>query len=158
MSQQKPSELQDETTPHTPPSPCTIGPLVEAIAIDLEQCPQGDFDTDSLEILCDNFTKLHAQLRIKHASLFIKDTRFEKEIVPPEQARQWKKLHGEYMPVMGMIDRMLRSAESVMDRDASDAELLFLRMCEIVAMMRRHLAEEDYLVCRANWDDIGGES
>ena len=60
--------------------------------------------------------------------------------------------------MLGQLDRLIRTADSVVDRPVEDTDVFFLRMRELIATLRRHEAEEDRLVSLAVWRDTGGES
>lgn len=140
-----------------PPS-TAIGPIVESIGHTLSDLSGTTLDEATLHALCDDFRKLHAQLRIHHARHLMDDKQLYPELTRPEHVHAWSRLMDECMPILGMIDRMLRAAESVLSYEADRVELLLLRMHEIVNIVRRHVAEEEWLMCQAVYQDIGGES
>ena len=76
----------------------------------------------------------------------------------PELAEEVKRLREEHPIILGKLDRMIRLVDSMPDRTLEDKEVFFLRGNELIALLRRHEAEEDRLFHLAVWRDTGGES
>ena len=102
--------------------------------------------------------KLHAQLRIHHADGFRRGTVDATIDTPPELVETLKRLKGERPQILGDLDRLIRGAEFMADASLEDRDVYILRVRELVAMLRRHQAEEERLFFLAVWRDTGGES
>ena len=77
---------------------------------------------------------------------------------PPELVEEMNQLRGEHPMIIGLLDRLIRSAELMADRPVEDKDVFVMRARELIAVLRRHLAEEDRLFYLAVWRDTGGES
>ncbi|MGB0714346.1 MAG: hypothetical protein ACPGXK_00605 [Phycisphaerae bacterium] len=135
-----------------------VGPIISAIGDKLESLTATSIDESRLESLREDFRKLHAQLRIHHARYLMDDKQLYPDLTRPEHVHAWSRLMDECMPILGMIDRTLRTSDSILSYGADQTHLLLLRMQEIVSIVRRHVAEEEWLLCQAVYQDIGGES
>ena len=147
------NEVTNETT--SDGSIAGIGTLVEELDSALDYMPEGVCDAARLEAFCDSFRRLHARIRMRQAATYINGP---EDLSCPGHVRDWTRLREEYHPLMGMIDRLIRSVEANLASGVFDDELLYLRMKEIVAITRRHIAEEEHLFASGVWDEIGGES
>ena len=108
--------------------------------------------------LGDDLRRLHAQTRIHHAAGFRRGDLDASINPPPEQAETLKRLECERRQILGDLDRLIRASEFVVDASLEDRDVFVLRVKELLAMMRRHHAEEDRLFFLAVWRDTGGES
>lgn len=116
------------------------------------------FDADYFEELSGRFRQLHVQIRTHDAAQYMSADSLSAETVLPELSEEMNRLRGEHFQFLGILDRLIRSAGSMADRPMEDKEVFFLRGRELVAMLRRHEAEEDRLFYLALWRDTGGES
>jgi len=115
-------------------------------------------DPESLKQMRSVLFALHAQVRVLHAAGCLQKSQAGTDALPPEHARDWTRLSNECFAILGLIDRVLQSTESVLQYGEAEEELLLLRVCEVVAIVKRHVAEEENLLYRAVWQDVGGES
>ena len=114
------------------------------------------FDTFGTEL-----RRLHARIRIHDA---VKPLQGDNggfgpsSALPPELVEEMNQLRGEHPMIIGQLDRLIRLAESMADRPVEDKDLFVMRARELIAVLRRHQAEEDRLFYLAVWRDTGGES
>jgi len=79
-------------------------------------------------------------------------------VLLPELVEERTRLREEITHLIGQLDRILRTADSILMNADDDIDLFMLRVRELGATVRRHEAEEDRLMFRSGWVDIGGES
>ena len=113
-------------------------------------------DAGLLEQLGEALRSLHARLRIHHATDF--HVAGEVEALAPQLGEDRKRLSAEHQTILGMLDRCIRCGESIADQPIEEQAVFFLRIQEVIAVIRRHEAEEDRLLYLAVWRDTGGES
>ena len=125
-----------------------------------EEVSNDTLDSDFVGPLGEEMRRLHAQIRAHHASGFIQFSQYGDgdEGCPPEFSDDIARLGGEHLHFLGELDRLIRCAEFMADRSLEDKEVFVLRGRELLAMLRRHEAEEDRLFYLAMWRDTGGES
>lgn len=123
----------------------------------LDQASDHVFDAEYFEKLERELKRLHARFRTHHAEdRFAEDD--NEASVAPELAEEVKRLRGEHAIIIGQLDRLIRCAESMVDRTLEDKDVFVLRGRELIALLRRHEAEEDRLFYLSVWRDTGGES
>lgn len=115
------------------------------------------FDAGHFEALARELLVLHARVRSHHAAGELTAAQSAVDI-PPEYARDIDRLRDEHSEMIGRIDRIIRATDSIVDQTLEDKEVFVLRGRELLAMLRRHEAEEDRLFYLAVWRDVGGES
>jgi hypothetical protein len=114
-------------------------------------------DPDVFELLEQEFRRLHARIRTHHAVDCLSS--YERgPMVPAEWTGEWLRLRAEHPHLLGQLDWLLRHIGSVADQPIEDREVFTLRVRELIAVLRRHDAEEDRLFALALWHDTGGES
>ncbi len=113
-------------------------------------------DKASCEVLKDELKRLHARFRAHDAAGYFSPSDPVPD-VPPELAIQVENLRAEHQPILGQLDWLVRNAGSIADRSAEDQEVFVLRLRELIAILRRHEAEEDRVFYLANWRETGGE-
>lgn len=132
-------------------------PVKSALA-SLEDCliqMNDDWREDGLEEIVSNLRRLHAGLRSRHAAGILAE---DQSALLPELVEERTRLREEIIHLIGQLDRILRTADSILMNADDDIDLFMLRVREMGATVRRHEAEEDRLLFRSGWDDIGGES
>jgi len=115
------------------------------------------FDAADFETICDELGRLHARIRMHHAAICL-EAGGGGEPLPPELAGERDRLVSEYTAILGLLDVIIRSGDAISDRPIEDKDVFFLRVYELIAVLRRHMAEEDRLFYLAVWREIGGES
>ncbi len=139
-----------------PPNETTMELLRRIDALLHDAIPDAPLDTLRAEALYDELKRLHAHVRSHQAADWI--TPDAAAPLSPEFTDERKRLTDEHMTILGSLDRIIRAAETVADRSLEDNEVFVLRVRELVAIIRRHTAEEDRLFYLSTWRDIGGES
>jgi len=102
--------------------------------------------------------RLHAGIRIAHAADVLTSDDLGGTPIPPELVSDLTRLRGEHRMLLGMLDRLIRAVDLMSDLTLEDKDVFFLRVRELLAILRRHEAEENRLVYVAVWSDTGGES
>lgn len=114
-------------------------------------------DADDYEALGSELGHLHALIRLHHPA-GMRAASMSADEMPPEFSSDLDRLLSEHTTILGLLDRIIRTVSSMADRPIEDKEVFFLRVHELVAIVRRHEAEEDRLFYLAVWRDVGGES
>lgn len=128
--------------------------LLEAM---LDQAPDHTFDTAYFEEVGKKLRRLHARLRIHHAVDYAR-AGGKQSAITPELQGDLTRLRAEHPAILRQNDRLVRSVEAMADRTLEDKEVFLLRGRELIAMLRRHEAEEDRLLYLSVWRDTGGEA
>lgn len=110
-----------------------------------------------LNTLGDGLRELHARVREHHAASRLTESEDGTHIAP-EYLDALTKLSDEHSHLLGMLDRLVRIVDSMPDRQIEDRDVFFLSIRELIAVLRRHEAEEDRLFALSMWRDTGGES
>ena len=113
-------------------------------------------DPEFAESLSEQLRVLHARFRT-HTAADIR-ARDEGLEIAPHLVDDFKRLREEHVSVLGSLDRLIRSTESIGDASLEDKEVFVLRVIELIATLRRHMAEDDRIFYFSMWQDIGGES
>ncbi|MBI4718865.1 MAG: hypothetical protein HY763_13750 [Planctomycetes bacterium] len=108
--------------------------------------------------LAEMLRTLHGRIRIHHAATCLSASGDTTEPLPPECIEELTRLSGEHSAILGHLDRLVRAVDSMHDRPQEDRDVFFLRLRELIAIVRRHEAEEDRVFYLALWRDTGGES
>lgn len=145
---------QHPTRPRTDDS---IKASLGLLEVMLDHAADRMFDADFFEELGTELRRLHARMRIHHAAEYAGSAPTA-DLVPPELSEEWNRLRAEHPIFLGQLDRLIRSVDSMADRTLEDKEVFLLRGRELIAMLRRHEAEEDRLFYLAVWHETGGES
>ncbi len=103
------------------------------------------------------FRQLHARIRAHHAADYL-GSPHPGVAVPAEWAHDWTRLRDEHPRILGQLDWLIRRDEAIADQPVEDRDVFLLRVRELIAVLRRHEAEEDRLFALALWHDTGGES
>lgn len=116
------------------------------------------FEADYFAELDSELRGLHAHIRSQHGADAIAAGDFGGGPVPPELDGDYDRLRAEHTAMLGSLDRITRSIESLVDLPLEDKDVCFMRVRELIATLRRHEAEENRLCYLAVWRDVGGES
>ena len=106
--------------------------------------------------LGDELCRLHARFRAHDAAGYFSSVD-PVEVIHPELVTEVNRLRGEHGTILGQLDWLVRSAGSIADRASEDQEVFLLRLRELVAVLRRHEAEEDRVFFLTMWRETGGE-
>lgn len=120
--------------------------------------PERGPDAAYFATLANEFTCLHARIRAQHAATCLQTPEGQPPVIPPELTEEWDRLCGEHAHLLGMLDYLIRQVDSIADQGTEDKDVFILRVKELIAVLRRHDAEEDRLYDIALWKDTGGES
>ncbi|MFQ5494657.1 MAG: hypothetical protein ACE5EX_04685 [Phycisphaerae bacterium] len=145
---QNPQSRQDPTKDTTEASLAALETLFDRAAGDM-------LDSEIFEAIEAELRRLHARIRIHHSAdqILANQDQFG-----PELAEELNRLRSEHPTIIGLLDRLIRLAESIPDRTLEDKEVFILRGREVIAFLRRHEAEEDRLFYLSVWRETGGES
>ncbi|MFQ5592255.1 MAG: hypothetical protein ACE5HE_13920 [Phycisphaerae bacterium] len=124
----------------------------------LDEAADHLFDADYFEEIGRELRRLHARIRMHHAADYVGASPDDPNALPPELSEELNRLRAEHPLFLGQLDRLVRSVDAMADRSLEDKEVFILRARELIAMLRRHEAEEDRLFYLAVWRDTGGES
>ncbi len=124
----------------------------------LDGMPERMFDHDFYEELDAELHRFHARLRTHHAVEAYHAGGESIAQISPEYADQIARLRSEHSVILGILDRLIRCVESMCDQPLEDKEVFAMRTRELIAVVRRHEAEEDRLFYLSLWRDTGGES
>ena len=109
-------------------------------------------------VLAEEFKQLHAHIRAHHAADSLRTTATPGAVIPSELTQEWDRLRVEHPRILGQLDWLIRHVDAIADQSVEDKEVFILRVRELIAVLRRHEAEEDRLFDLALWHDTGGES
>ena len=142
------------------PSDCTEDQSVKLILNNLQSlftdAPRRQLEPEFFEELATQLRALHAQIRIHHAVGQLCPE--ESAPASPELMDDYVRLTEEHPVILGKLDRVIRAVDSMSDQTLEDKEVFFLRGLEVIALTRRHEAEEDRIFFLSIWRDTGGES
>ncbi len=136
----------------------TIKSSLAAIEILVQEGSWQTFDIAGFEAVEEALRHLHAKIRVHHAVDALCGTQVDGEACRPELADDQARLAREHTTILGMLDRIIRAAGTMADRTLEDREVFFARIREMIAIVRRHEAEEDRIIHLSMWRDMGGES
>ena len=124
----------------------------------LEAGAERDAEAARFAAFADEFRQLHAHIRAHDAADYLRTTAAPVGIIPSELTQEWDRLRGEHPRILGQLDWLIRHVDAIADQSVEDKEVFLLRVRELIAVLRRHDAEEDRLFAIAVWHDTGGES
>lgn len=113
-------------------------------------------DSAACEVLGDELRRLHARFRAHDAAGYFSRLGPERPI-PPEYVEQVHRLRDEHRPLLGQLDWLVRNVTSISDRALEDQDVFVLRARELIAVLRRHEAEENRVFFLGMWRETGGE-
>ncbi len=109
------------------------------------------------EVLGTEFRRLHARIRAHHGMGSL-NPQGPAGRLPLEVQNEWSRLRDEHPRILGQLDWLIRHVDSVADQCDEDYDVFVLRARELIAVLRRHDAEEDRVLAMAIWYETGGES
>lgn len=75
----------------------------------------------------------------------------------PELNSELRRIRAEHPHMMGLCDWLTRYVDSIANQSEEDQEVFLLRVRELIAVFRRHEAEEDRIYYRSAYEENGGE-
>jgi len=136
----------------------SMSDALNALESVIERMPDSMFQSSYFDDLGAQLRQLHVRLRSHHAVEAYHAGGDSIAQIAPEYADQIARLHAEHSVILGMLDRLIRSVETVADQPLEDKEVFAMRARELIAVVGRHEAEEDRLFYLSLWRDTGGES
>ena len=124
----------------------------------LAAAPDLASDAAYFATLSNEFRSLHARIRAHHGAMCLQPPEGQPPVIPAERTEEWNRLCEEHVHILGMLDLLIRHVESIADQGTEDKDVFILRVKELIAVLRRHEAEEDRLYAIALCRDTGGES
>lgn len=118
--------------------------------------------TTTLEVeffahLVQRLKSVHAILRARQAQNYLGEPLERFEVDAPALACIAERLRSENSVLIGRLDSLIHTGESVSDHAPEDQQVFFLRVREFSAIMRRHDGEEERMFAVALWRDTGGD-
>jgi len=113
-------------------------------------------DVGCCDELSAELRRLHARFRAHDAGGYFSSSD-PAPVVPPELVEEVERLRSEHRPILGQLDWLVRHVVGIADRSMEDQEVLVLRLRELIAVLRRHEAEESRVFFLAMWRETGGE-
>ena len=123
----------------------------------LGNAPRPDADPPNYLLLDAELRKLHARFRVHQASDFFNAQTNPAVAAAPQLGDEFTRLGAEHTRILGLLDWLLRHVDAMPDLPVEDRDVFLLRLREMIAVLRRHEAEEDRLLLTL-WHDTGGES
>ncbi len=131
----------------------SIASLNELVNASADRLVDDEFFTD----VADDLGVLHARFRAHAATDLFGAAREATDSFPLELSGDLERLRGEHQHILGQLDVLVRSVEWISQRTLEDKDVFVLRARELIAVLNRHVAEEDRLFYLALWRDTGGE-
>jgi hypothetical protein len=131
----------------------SIASLNELVNADAERLVDDEFFGD----VSDELGVLHARFRTHAATDMFGAAREAGNSFPPELTDDLERLRSEHQCILGQLDWLARRVEWIAQRSLEDKDVFILRSRELIAVLNRHVAEEDRLFYLALWRDTGGE-
>ena len=135
----------------------TFREILAALERILGDAPRPDADPPDYLLLYDELRRLHARFRVHQASDFFNPQTNPALASAPQLGDEFTRLVAEHSRILGLLDWLIRRAEAMPDLPSEDRDVFLLRLREMIAVLRRHEAEEDRLLITL-WHDTGGES
>ncbi|MDO8631616.1 MAG: hypothetical protein Q7R41_14110 [Phycisphaerales bacterium] len=139
------------------PKDDTFREILAALERILGDTPRPDADPPDYLLLCDELRRLHACFRVHQASDFFNPQTNPAVAAAPQLGDEFARLGDEHSRILGLLDWLIRHVDAMPDRPVEDRDVFLLRLREMIAVLRRHEAEEDRLLITL-WHDTGGES
>jgi hypothetical protein len=136
----------------------SIGSSIIEIEAILERANETLVDDSLYQQLKAVMMRLHARVRSHHAADCLTASDMSDGVIPPEYLDTVERLREEHILIVGRLDRLIRSIDSLAAQPFEETEVFFLSIRELIATLRRHEAEENCLFAGAMWRDTGGES
>jgi hypothetical protein len=134
-----------------------IGPVVDRLELILDGARDSVPEGNELIARGEALRELHARVRTHHA-VGVMHTPTDGREIAPRYVAELERLRDEHSVMIGSMDRLIRAVETLMDLALEDRQLFAARVRELIAFVRRHVAEEDRVLYLAMWHDFGGES
>ena len=147
----------DQTLQHGPTPDTAIKDSLQILDDALDQTAAYSRGATFFELVDRELRRLHAHVRAHHATACLQPP-LSGGVVPDEVANEWARLRDEHPRILAQLDWLIRHVELVSDHPLENHDPFVLRMRELIAVLRRHDAEEERVYTIALWHDTGGES
>lgn len=135
----------------------STGELLSMIEQGLDHAPQSFETRSSAKQFKRLLDALHAKLRRHHAAGALSmDPSDGPRSLGATDCRVLR-LNAEHSTMLGMLGHLCAECYAVSGQPPDEQELFILRARELIAVFRRHKAEEDLLYYQTVWRDVGGE-
>ena len=141
---------------NTSKSRISVKDAVDALEALVGRDPGQILDGPQFPTLAQEMRQLHARFRAHHTANILDPKRSPATAAAPELTEQFDRLRSEHPRILGQLDWLIRHVDDMPDRALEDREVFTLRVREVIAVLRRHEAEEERLVDMALWRDTGG--
>lgn len=101
-------------------------------------------------------TTLHARFR-QHAGQDWAHDDEEKGLVSPDLSGPAERLRDEHALIITRLDLLIREVDLLDGWTDEERDVYYLKIQELIALLRRHEAEENLITYRSTWYDTGGE-
>jgi hypothetical protein len=145
------------TTAYGPTPDMAIKDSLQVLDDALENTAAYSRGATFFELVDKELRRLHAHIRAHHASVCLQSPISGKDL-PDEVHNEWTRLRDEHPRILGQLDWLIRHIELVADHPLENHDPFVLRLRELIAVLRRHDAEEERVYTIALWHDTGGES
>jgi len=140
------------------PKEDTFRDVLSEIERILGDAPSPDADAPDFFKLDDELRKLHARFRSHQGADFFSPKSNPAVAAAPQLGDEFTRLCAEHSRILGLLDWLIRRVDAMPERPVEDRDVFLLRVREMIAVLRRHEAEEERLFHIALWHDTGGES
>ncbi len=135
----------------------STGELLAMIEQGLDHAPQSFETRSSAKQFKRLLDALHAKLRRHHAAGALSlDPSAGPQSLGATDCRVLR-LNAEHSTMLGILGHLCAECYAMSGLSPDEQELFILRARELVAVFRRHKAEEDSLYYHTVWRDVGGE-
>ncbi len=132
--------------------------ILAALERILGNAPRPDADPPDYLLLDTELRKLHVRFRSHQAADFFNPQTNPAVAAAPQLGDEFTRLSAEHSRILGLLDWLIRRIDAMPERPVEDRDVFLLRLREMIAVLRRHEAEEDRLFLITLWHDTGGES
>ena len=95
--------------------------------------------------------RVQARVRVRHAAVNLATPEHGTEPIRASLLLERKRLESEHSSILKQLSRLSRGIDRIADEPLEDKQIFILRVRELIAMLRRHEAEEDRLFYLSVW-------
>ena len=143
---------------HSRPKDDSFRDILPELERILGDAPSPDAGAPDFFLLDNALRKLHARVRGHQGTDFFSPKSNPAVAAAPQLGDEFTRLSDEHLHILGMLDWLIRRVDAMPERPVEDRDVFLLRVHEVIAVVRRHEAEEERLFLIAHWHDTGGES